>query len=120
MLYIDRHRIAQVLLNLLTNAYKYTVEGGATVRVDHDDHTVQVEVSDTGVGMTQEEQAHLFERFFRSGNEVVQQAGGSGLGLAIARSMVELHGGTIAVDSEYHVGTTFTVRLPVGEVPKPV
>lgn len=118
LLYMDRHRIAQVLLNLLTNAYKYTVEGGATVRVCHTNHTIQVEVRDTGVGMTQEEQTHLFERFFRSNNEVVQQAGGSGLGLTIAKSMVELHGGAISFSSTYNVGTVFTVSLPVAEVPE--
>ncbi len=118
LLYLDRHRIAQVLLNLLTNAYKYTVEGGATVRVCHTDRTIQVEVRDTGVGMTGEEQTHLFERFFRSNNEVVQQAGGSGLGLTIAKSMVELHGGAISFSSTYNVGTVFTVSLPVAEVPE--
>lgn len=118
LLYIDRHRIAQVLLNLLTNAYKYTVEGGATVRVCHTDRTIQVEVRDTGVGMTDEEQRHLFERFFRSNNVVVQQAGGSGLGLTIAKSMVELHGGEISFSSTYNVGTVFTVSLPVAEIPE--
>ncbi|GAB4540607.1 MAG: hypothetical protein Kow0063_30620 [Anaerolineae bacterium] len=117
-LYLDRHRITQVLLNLLTNAYKYTLEGGVTVKVSHNTHQVQVEVSDTGVGMTEEEQSHLFERFFRSSSEVVQRAGGSGLGLTIARSIVELHGGSISVHSEYGAGTTFTVNLPVTETPE--
>ena len=115
LLYLDRHRITQVLLNLLTNAYKYTVEGGATVKVHRADHTVQIEVGDTGVGMTEEEQSHLFERFFRSNHEVVRRAGGSGLGLTIAKGMVELHGGTISFESEYNVGTVFVVSLPVTE-----
>ncbi len=118
LLYFDRHRITQVLLNLLTNAYKYTVEGGATVKVTHFNNTVQVVVRDTGVGMTEEEQTHLFERFFRSNSEVVQRAGGSGLGLTIAKSMIELHGGTISFTSTYNVGTAFTVSLPVAEVPE--
>jgi signal transduction histidine kinase len=69
--------------------------------------------------MTQEEQARLFERFFRSKHEVVQRAGGSGLGLTITKSMVELHGGTISAQSEHNVGTTFTVSLPVAGVPEP-
>jgi signal transduction histidine kinase len=115
-LYMDRHRITQVLLNLLTNAYKYTPQGGACMKVSHNSHGVTIEVSDTGVGLTEQELGHLFERFFRSGNEVVQKAGGSGLGLTIARSMVELHGGTISVESEYNRGTTFTINLPVIEV----
>jgi signal transduction histidine kinase len=117
LLYLDRHRIAQVLLNLLTNAYKYTVEGGAAVKVSHADSTVQVEIGDTGVGMTEGEQRHLFERFFRSSCEVVQRTGGSGLGLAIAKSLVELHGGTISFHSECNVGTKFTVSLPVIDMP---
>ena len=119
LFYLDRHRIAQVVLNLLTNAYKYTVEGGATVKVSQTDHTVRIEVSDTGVGMTKEEQARLFERFFRSEHEVVQRAGGSGLGLTITRSMVELHGGSISAHSQYGAGTTFVVSLPVAGTPEP-
>ena len=113
LLFLDRHRITQVLLNLLTNAYKYTVEGGATVNVRHTDHSVQIEVSDTGVGMTEEEQSHLFERFFRSNHEVVQRANGSGLGLTIAKKMVELHAGTISFHSQHNTGTTCIVSLPV-------
>jgi signal transduction histidine kinase len=112
-LYLDSHRLTQVLLNLLTNAYKYTVEGGATVKVSRVNEAVQIVISDTGVGMTEEEQVHLFERFFRASHEVVQKAGGSGLGLVIARSLVELHGGTISAHSEYGVGTTFTINLPI-------
>lgn len=119
LLYLDRHRITQVLLNLLTNAYKYTVEGGTTVKVGLIDHEVQVEIGDTGVGISEEEQEHLFERFFRSKHEVVQRSGGSGLGLTISKSMVELHGGTISVHSVQNVGTAFTVSLPVADVPEP-
>ena len=119
LLYLDRHRISQVMLNLLTNAYKYTVEGGATVKVSQADHAVRIEVVDTGVGMTKEDKAHLFERFFRSENAVVQRAGGSGLGLTITKSMVELHGGAILAQSEYNVGTTFIVSLPLAGLPEP-
>jgi signal transduction histidine kinase len=119
LLYLDRHRISQVMLNLLTNAYKYTVKGGATVKVSQADHMVRIEVVDTGVGMTKEETAHLFERFFRSKNAVVQRAGGSGLGLTITKSMVELHGGAIWAQSECNVGTTFVVSLPMAGLPEP-
>jgi signal transduction histidine kinase len=117
-LYIDRHRITQVLLNLLSNAYKYTVDGGATLSVRQVDGKVEMQIKDTGVGLTQEEQTHLFERFFRSNNEVVQKAGGSGLGLTISKSMIELHGGTIAVESQHQVGTTFTIDLPAADGPE--
>ena len=113
LLFLDRHRITQVLLNLLTNAYKYTVEGGAAVDVSHTGHFVQIKVSDTGVGMTEEEQSHLFERFFRSNHEVVQQTSGSGLGLTITKKMVELHAGTISIHSQKNAGTTSIVCLPV-------
>jgi signal transduction histidine kinase len=67
--------------------------------------------------MTEEEQTHVFERFFRARHEVVQKVSGSGLGLIITKSLVELHGGTISFHSEYNVGTTFTINLPVADVP---
>jgi signal transduction histidine kinase len=117
-LYLDRHRITQVLLNLLSNAYKYTVDGGAMLLVHHQDGVVQMQIKDTGVGLTEEEQTHLFERFFRANNEVVQKAGGSGLGLTISKSMIELHGGT-TVKSHHKVGTTFTINLPVADGHEP-
>ncbi len=114
-LYVDQHRVTQVLLNLLTNAYKYTVAGGATLDVSRADDTVCVVVADTGVGLTEEEQTRLFERFFRSSNEVVQKAGGTGLGLAITKSLIELHGGEITFESESGKGTTFTINFPIAE-----
>jgi len=114
-LYVDQHRVTQILLNLLTNAYKYTVAGGATLGVSRADDTVRIVVADTGVGLTGEEQARLFERFFRSSHEVVQKAGGTGLGLAITKSLIELHGGTITFESEFGKGTSFTVDFPTAE-----
>ncbi|MFQ5612282.1 MAG: sensor histidine kinase [Anaerolineae bacterium] len=116
-LYLDQNRIVQVLLNLLTNVYKYTVEGGATVNARRSREAVQIEISDTGVGVTEAEQARIFERFFRSERRVVQEAGGSGLGLAISRGLVELHGGTITFHSEQNAGTTFFINLPLAEAP---
>jgi signal transduction histidine kinase len=114
-LYVDQHRVTQILLNLLTNAYKYTVAGGATLDMSRADDTVRIVVADTGVGLTEEEQARLFERFFRSNHEVVQKAGGTGLGLAITKSLIELHGGAITFESEFGKGTTFTVSFPTAE-----
>jgi signal transduction histidine kinase len=114
-LYVDQHRVTQILLNLLTNAYKYTVAGGATVDVGRTDGMVRIVVADTGVGLTEEEKTRLFERFFRSGNEVVQKAGGTGLGLAITKSLIELHGGTITFESESGKGTTFAVSFPTAQ-----
>jgi signal transduction histidine kinase len=111
-LYLDKSRILQIMLNLLSNAYKYTKEGGATVEVMQDEQWVYVAVIDTGVGMKEADQASLFGRFFRASDRVVQQAGGTGLGLSITKGLVELHGGQLAFESQYGVGTTFKIILP--------
>ena len=115
-LYIDGRRILQVLLNLLSNAYKYTAEGGATMRVYQTDKQIHIAVSDTGVGIKPEDQANLFQRFFRASDQAVQQAGGTGLGLNISKAFTELHGGQFSFESEYGVGTTFTLILPIERV----
>jgi len=111
-LYLDKSRILQIMLNLLSNAYKYTKEGGATVEVTQDEEWVYVVVVDTGVGMKEADQANLFGRFFRASDRVVQQAGGTGLGLSITKGLVELHGGQLTFESKYGVGTTFRIALP--------
>jgi signal transduction histidine kinase len=111
-LYLDKSRILQIMLNLLSNAYKYTKEGGATVEVMQDEQWVYVAVIDTGVGMKEADQASLFGRFFRASDRVVQQAGGTGLGLSITKGLVELHGGQLTFESQYGVGTTFKIILP--------
>lgn len=111
-LYLDRTRINQILLNLLSNAYKYTNKGGATVEVHQQNGWVNITVSDTGVGIKESDQEKLFERFFRADDRTVQKAGGTGLGLSITKGLVELHGGTLSFESEYGVGTTFVVALP--------
>ncbi len=116
--YMDRNRVLQILLNLLSNAYKYTVKGGATLEVRQAEDWVHIAVTDTGVGIKPADQAHMFSRFFRSGDHVVQQAGGTGLGLNITKGLVELHGGELTFSSAYGVGTTFQVALPKnGKVP---
>jgi signal transduction histidine kinase len=98
---------------LLDNAVKYTPEGGAvTVVVRGDGCSVELVVADTGCGIPAEHLPHLFERFYRV--EAARSAGGVGLGLAIARQIAEQHGGELAVDSEAGVGSTFSLRLPVG------
>lgn len=112
----DPDRIAQILTNLLSNAYKYTPDGGQiTVRVRRLDGWVQTDVADTGIGLSPEDESRLFERFFRSGNEAARRAGGTGLGLAITKSLVELHGGQIKVTSAPGKGSTFSFTLPIAE-----
>jgi signal transduction histidine kinase len=120
---VDRKAIAQVVLNLLDNAVKYTEDGGR-VRVtlrQVNQKEVELGVEDSGIGIPAEEQRHVFERFFRATNAVRQRADGSGLGLAIVKSIVEAHGGQIAFTSNPGQGTSFVVRLPAAEAtPSPV
>ena len=108
----DRQRIGQVVGNLIGNAVKYTPPGGTIeVTVEVKEPWAQVSVRDTGIGISREDQAQLFERFYRTsaGRRIM---GGTGLGLAIARSLVELHGGQIWVDSDGDSGSTFFFTLP--------
>ncbi len=110
----DPARLAQILINLLSNAYKYTPEGGhIQVRAWQQDGFVHCAVSDTGIGISLEEQARLFTKFFRSENPAVREMPGTGLGLCIVKSLVELQGGRITVESEPGKGTTFSFTVPV-------
>jgi PAS domain S-box-containing protein len=109
----DPGRIAQILTNLLSNACKYTKTGGATVRVRAVRGALQIDVMDTGVGISYEDQKRLFSRFFRADDTNVRQQPGTGLGLNIARSLVEMHGGEIWAESEPEMGSTFSFTLPL-------
>jgi signal transduction histidine kinase/CheY-like chemotaxis protein len=107
----DAARVRQIVANLLTNAHLYTGDGGRIhVGVEPDRAWVQIVVEDSGVGMTEEQQARVFERFYRGRGGSTP---GTGLGLAIVKSLVDLHHGQIEVDSELGRGTRFTVRLPM-------
>jgi signal transduction histidine kinase len=111
---VDRDRIRQVLVNLLTNAHEYSPEG-ASIHVTAGLHDAEVElaVSDDGPGMPEDQLEHIFDRFTRGDAGLTQHVGGTGLGLAISKSLVELHGGTIAAASTLGQGSTFCVRLPI-------
>lgn len=115
----DASRLHQVLLNLVTNGVRHGGEDASvTVRLargqdENGDREVIVRVVDDGVGMSKEDAAHIFERFYRADQSRSRASGGSGLGLAIAKSLVEQHGGSVAVDSEPGKGSTFTIRLPL-------
>ena len=110
----DRGRLAQVLDNLVSNALKFTPEGGAVaVRTSAEGDHVTVEVSDTGIGISPDDQPRLFERFFRATAAAEQAIPGTGLGLAIVKAIVEAHAGRITVESSEDHGTTFRVELPV-------
>ncbi|HEX4363457.1 MAG TPA: ATP-binding protein [Solirubrobacteraceae bacterium] len=110
--FADPARIRQVLTNLVTNAHLYTPEGGiVTLRLEGDQQATKLTVIDTGQGVSPEETRRLFDRFFR-GSTDERRSPGTGLGLAIVKSLVDLHGGSVDVDSSIGRGTTFTVRLP--------
>jgi PAS domain S-box-containing protein len=109
----DETRIKQVLFNLLSNASKFTENGVITLDVHRNGDAMVFAVSDTGIGMTQEQAARLFEAFVQADASIAQRYGGTGLGLAISRRLCRLMGGDVAVESEPGKGSTFTVRLPL-------
>ncbi len=109
----DPQRIGQVVSNLVANAIKFTPRGGfITVAVSPAGDGARIDVADTGVGIDASEMPHIFERFYRGAQANEARGSGSGLGLAIARSIVDMHGGAIAVESRIGAGSRFTVTLP--------
>jgi signal transduction histidine kinase len=110
----DRARLRQVVAHLLANAIKFTPPGGrVVVRLSSDASGAVLEVADTGIGLAREMLPHVFERFRQAESGLTRPYGGLGLGLAIVRQLVELHGGSVTVDSPgLQRGATFTVRLP--------
>ena len=114
----DEARAAQIVGNLLSNAAKYTLPGGAIhVRLDRDEQEgfLRVSVADEGPGISLEDQQRLFTRFFRGESSRQSGAPGAGLGLHITRSLVELHGGRIGLESQPGAGSTFTVTFPIAD-----
>jgi PAS domain S-box-containing protein len=112
----DTARLNQILVNLISNAHKYSPVGTTiTLRATSFGDRVAIAIQDQGIGMTEDELGHLFTRFYRARNRTTQEVGGTGLGLAITRSLIELQGGAITVDSTPGQGSVFTVTLPVAE-----
>jgi PAS domain S-box-containing protein len=110
----DRGRLGQLLDNFLSNAVKFTPEGGRVqVRVGTEDGQALIEVADTGMGIPASEQKRLFERFFRSSSAAAEAIQGTGLGLAISRAIAEAHGGGITFTSVENEGTVFRITLPL-------
>lgn len=109
----DDRRLLQVMLNLLSNAVKFTPEGGhVTVSAQAEGNMVVVRVSDTGIGIAAKDLPHALEAFGQIDSSRSRRFPGSGLGLPLSRKLVELHGGSLVVDSTPGQGTTITVRLP--------
>jgi adenylate cyclase len=114
---VDPMRLRQILLNLLSNACKFTKAGEvklAARKVSNGSNFVEFAVSDTGIGMTPEQQAKLFEEFRQADASTAQKFGGTGLGLALSRKLARMMGGDVTVTSEHGKGSVFTVRLPGG------
>ena len=109
----DEQRIAQVLLNLLGNAIKFTDEGEVRVEVIESDETFSVSVTDTGPGISEADQKIIFDEFQQTDGSSTREKGGSGLGLSIVKKIVEMHGGRIGVKSDVGKGSTFRFTLPV-------
>lgn len=111
---VDVEKIERVMFNLISNAFKYTQPGGEiAVRVHRTDDNILISVSDTGQGISAEDLSHIFERFFQVDKI---HPNGSGIGLSLAKAFIELHGGTITVESEEGKGSVFTVSLPVKHI----
>jgi signal transduction histidine kinase len=114
----DERKIKQILLNLLSNAVKFTPEGGRIgIRARQVNGSVEISVSDTGIGIAPEDQPKIFEEFRQVGSDYGHKVEGTGLGLTLAKKFVELHGGRIWVTSELGKGSTFSFTLP--ERPSP-
>jgi len=110
--YGDRDRLTQVLTNLVSNAYHYTPSGSIRISLSQVEDVLRVDVADTGIGISPEDQKRIFDRFFRADHPVVRESRGTGLGLSIVKMFVEMHGGRIWVESEPGKGSTFTFILP--------
>jgi adenylate cyclase len=112
---VDPMRLRQILFNLLSNACKFTKEGEVRLkakRVADGRDWIELAVADSGIGMTPEQQAKIFEEFTQAESSTAQRFGGTGLGLAITRKLARMMGGDVTVASEPGKGSVFTVRLP--------
>ena len=110
----DSSRIGQLLDNLISNAIKFTPGGGVVrITVASSEETAVIEVQDSGLGISAEDQKQLFERFFRTRSATELAIAGTGLGLSIVKAIVDAHGGTITIESAEGQGTTFRVELPL-------
>ena len=109
----DKLRLGQVISNLLSNACKYSPQGArVTIRAREEDAGVRIDVSDTGIGISAEDQERLFTKFFRADNSSTREVSGSGLGLYITKHLIEAHGGRIWASSQIGQGTTFSINWP--------
>jgi PAS domain S-box-containing protein len=112
--FIDREMWEKIVLNLLSNAFKFTLQGGVVLRLACEDQDAKLTVSDTGVGIPEDELPRVFDRFHRVDGVHGRTYEGSGIGLALIQELVKLHGGSVSVASRVNEGSTFTVTIPFG------
>jgi PAS domain S-box-containing protein len=113
--YVDRDMWEKIVLNLLSNAYKFTFVGEVTLTLKPLDGAVELQVRDTGVGIPEEDRERVFERFHRIESTQARTYEGTGIGLALVQELVKLHGGSVRVESTVGAGSTFTVMIPSGK-----
>ena len=112
-IYIDDTKLKQILLNLLSNACKFTTDGKVLLKViNSSEHWIIFEVRDSGIGLTKEQQEKVFDAFVQADTSTTRKYGGTGLGLAICKRFCKLMGGEVSVASEIGIGTIFTIKLP--------
>ncbi len=111
--FADETRLEQILYNLISNAIKFTLEGSIVISARHTEDQILISVADTGIGIPTAQQSHIFNAFEQIDGTDTRPYGGTGLGLSIVRQLVELHEGTLMVESEMHQGSVFTFSLPV-------
>ncbi len=118
-IFADKRKVKQILLNLLSNAVKYTEDGGRIeLRVERPKHSLKITVSDTGIGVAEQDQEKIFSEFYQADRKRDEVLGGTGIGLAVCRRLVELHGGSIGLDSILQKGSSFWFVLPLRDPPK--
>jgi DNA-binding response OmpR family regulator/two-component sensor histidine kinase len=116
ILYLDRDKIEKIITNILSNAFKFTPEGGRIeVALVKEDKYVNTIISDTGIGIPKEKVSKIFDRFYQVDGSHTREQEGTGIGLALTKELVDLHKGKIEVESEESKGTTFTVSIPLGK-----
>lgn len=118
--YIDKQMWEKIVFNLLSNAFKYTLEGSITLKLFSDTNFTVFEVVDTGVGIPKDELPKMFNRFYRANNVVGRSFEGTGIGLSLVKELVNSHGGTIEVESTEGKGSLFRVKIPFGKEHLPV
>jgi signal transduction histidine kinase len=116
----DSQRIRQIVINLVSNALKFTESGGVTIRCSQLERyeMLRISVCDTGIGISPAALDYIFEAFRQADGSTTRRFGGTGLGLTIARKLIELHGGEVTVESTLGLGSTFSFTLPVASPPR--